>query len=521
MNSKILALITRSQVTRGQVALLLVAAILLATAMCSGVASIVYERSLVRLSLGETSQAFHQAFLLFVWSCLGFGSCCIGAVIILARRSDALRGLARQDSLTGLQNRATFKETLTRLLQNPGSALEVALMLLDVDRFKEINDTLGHAAGDELLKRIARRLETLPKAGISIARLGGDEFAIIVSARSAYRDATNMAGAIAKLTEEPFYLEGKPIRVNMSIGIASAPMEWCDADALLKHADIALYHAKAAGRGAYRFFNPKMYRELESRRELEDDLRHAVERGELDVYFQPIVDLKSKAVVSCEALARWRHPRHGFVPPMRFIALAEEIDLIQQIGNWIFERACAIAQTWPKDIRVSINLSPYQFDGHGLVAAVARIIGDTGISPHRIELEITETTLLRDNSHVRQVLANLKALGVRIALDDFGTGYSSLSYLHQFPIDKIKIDQSFVRDISSKPEAAAIIESINLLASKLGLVTTAEGVETEDHTILLRELGCNEGQGYYFDKPLPAETCLARLGLTAGAKSAA
>jgi diguanylate cyclase (GGDEF)-like protein len=510
-----------SHFTRDHVALLLVGCVLLATAACSGVLSIVYERSLIQLSFGETSQAFHQAFSLFVWSCIGFGSCCVAAVFLLTRRSEGLRALARQDSLTGLQNRVTFKETLTALLKEPGSALEVALMVLDVDLFKEINDTLGHATGDKLLKGIARRLETLPKAGISISRLGGDEFAIIVSARSAYRDATNMAGAIAKLTEEPFYLEGKPIRVNLSIGIASAPMEWCDADTLLKHADIALHHAKAAGRGTFRFFNPKMYRELESRREFEDDLRHAIERGELDVYFQPIVDLKSKAIVCCEALARWRHPRHGFVPPMRFIALAEEIGLIQQIGNWILERACTIAQTWPRDIRVSINLSPHQFDGHGLVAAMARIISETGISPHRVELEITETTLLRDNSHVRQVLASLKALGVRIALDDFGTGYSSLSYLHQFPIDKIKIDQSFVREISSKPEAAAIIESINLLASKLGLVTTAEGVETEHHTILLRELGCNEGQGYYFDKPLPAETCLARLGLTAEAKSAA
>ena len=471
---------------------------------------------------GAASRSRQWRSILLLIFRVGFASCCAAAIFLLGRSSNKLRAIAQRDSLTGLLNRSTFAETLASQLRDPGSAREIALILLDVDRFKEINDTLGHAAGDELLKEIARRLATLPKAGVNIARLGGDEFAIILAARSAYREATNMANAITKLVDAPFILEERPVKVSISVGVASAPMEWCDADTLLRHADIALYHAKKAGRGSFRFFDPKMYRELQNRRELESDLRHAIERGELDVYFQPIVDLKSNAIVSCEALARWRHPRLGFVPPLRFISLAEDMGLIQEIGSWILRRACTVAQTWPKNIRVSINLSSHQFDGQGLIATMAGIIDETGIAPNRIELEITETTLLRDTDHVLEVLANLKTLGVRIALDDFGTGYSSLSYLHRFPIDKIKIDQSFVREIAVKPEAAAIIESINLLAGKLGLVTTAEGIETEAHTVLLRVLGCDEGQGYYFDRPLTAEACLMRLDAAARlAKSAA
>jgi diguanylate cyclase (GGDEF)-like protein len=472
-------------------------------------------------AVGAAKRAPQWDFVIVLLSRIGFASCSAAAIFLLGRSSNKLRAKAQRDSLTGLLNRLTFSETLASQLRDPGSAHEVALILLDVDRFKEINDTLGHAAGDELLKEIAHRLGSLPKAGVNIARLGGDEFAIILAARSAYREATNMANAITKLADAPFLLDGKPVKVSVSLGVASAPMEWCDADTLLRHADIALYHAKKAGRGAFRFFDPKMYRELQNRRELENDLRHAIERGELDVYFQPIVDLKSNAIVSCEALARWRHPRLGFVSPLRFISLAEDIGFIQELGSWILARACAVAQTWPDSVRVSINLSSHQFDGNSLIATVARVIDETGIAPGRIELEITETTLLRETDHVLEMLASLKKLGVRIALDDFGTGYSSLSYLHRFPIDKIKIDQSFVREIANKPEAAAIIESINLLAGKLGLVTTAEGIETEAHTVLLRVLGCDEGQGYYFDKPLTAEACLARLGGAKLAKTAA
>jgi predicted signal transduction protein with EAL and GGDEF domain len=314
-----------------------------------------------------------------------------------------------------------------------------------------------------------------------------------------------MANAITKLVDAPFILEERPVKVSISVGVASAPMEWCDADTLLRHADIALYHAKKAGRGSFRFFDPKMYRELQNRRELESDLRHAIERGELDVYFQPIVDLKSNAIVSCEALARWRHPRLGFVPPLRFISLAEDMGLIQEIGSWILRRACTVAQTWPKNIRVSINLSSHQFDGQGLIATMAGIIDETGIAPNRIELEITETTLLRDTDHVLEVLANLKTLGVRIALDDFGTGYSTFLHLLRLPVDIVKIDKSFVQTLGSGDDSRSLAAAMVQLAHTLGYETIGEGVENPVQERGLRALGCRFAQGYHLGRPLNLE----------------
>ena len=464
----------------------------------------------VDADIKTSGTAFEQAYGLE--RALGVLSVLLGAGLVASfvRSSRTIHAQARRDVITGLENRLTFTETLSRLIKDPGPGNEVALMLLDIDLFKTINDSLGHSAGDLLLERIARRIEILPRNCGSISRLGGDEFAIVLSARSAYREASNMAATIVELVKEPFDLEGKRVTASMSIGIASASAG-CDAETLLKNADIALYAAKAAGRGTFRFFDAKLDRELRNRRELEEDLRGAIAKDELDLHFQPIVDLRTQAVVGCEALARWRHPRHGFVPPLRFIALAEEIGLIHEIGDWIIERACREARQWPGDVSVSINLSSHQFEGDGLVATVTRVLEETGIAPNRIELEITETVLLRDNEHVRRVLADLKALGVRIAIDDFGTGYSSLSYLQRFPVDRIKIDQSFVREITSTPAAAAIVESIVMLAHRLGLVTTAEGVETEAHAAVLRAIGCDDGQGYHFDKPLTADMCAARL----------
>ncbi len=435
----------------------------------------------------------------------------LGAIVVLMRRNAHANTVARRDVLTGLPNRLTFTETLAVRTADRDSGNEMALMLLDVDLFKNVNDSFGHAAGDALLRAIARRFDDLPRTGTMVSRLGGDEFAILLVGRSAFREASNMAGRIAELLAEPFTLEGKMVPVSMSIGIASTPAGWSDGDTLLKNADLALYAAKTAGRGTFRFFNPRMEQEFKARRDLEDDLRRALAEDRLELHFQPILDLATQRIVSCEALVRWRHPTLGFVPPLRFIGLAEEIGLIATIGDWIIERACATAATWPSDVRVSINLSSHQFDGSHLVDTLTRVLADTGLPAQRIELEITETVLLRDDDHVQRVLEELKGLGASIALDDFGTGYSSLSYLQRFPIDKIKLDQSFVREMSAKPEAAAIVESIGLLARRLGIRTTAEGIETEAHALVLRALGYVEGQGYVFDRPLTTDVILERL----------
>ena len=441
----------------------------------------------------------------------GTGLFASALIAVALHRARALHRFARRDVLTGLQNRLNFAEALAAVLRDPGPANEVALMLLDVDLFKEINDTLGHAAGDLLLKGIAVRLGAITRPGIHISRLGGDEFAILLTAPQAHRAASDMAVQIGNLTEQPFDLGGKPVSVGISIGVALTPLHWCDAETLLKSADIALYAAKAAGRGTCRFFGPKMDRDFRDRRQMEEDLRRAVAEGALDLHFQPLVDLESRAIVGCEALARWDRPHHGFVSPMTFIALAEEIGLIGQIGEWVLRRACAAAKTWPEHVRISINLSPHQFDRDGFVGAVAAVLAETGLTPGRLELEITESLLLRDSDFVLGALADLRAMGVQIALDDFGTGYSSLLYLQRFAIDRIKIDQSFVRNMTRSPNATAIVEAICRLAAKLGVSTTGEGIETEDDAALLRGFGCVEGQGYWFDRPMPLAACTARL----------
>lgn len=436
--------------------------------------------------------------------------CGILLLLVAVRRGWAQHRLARRDSLTGLLNRLSFSETLAGLISEPGPGNEIGLILLDLDLFKNVNDTLGHAAGDLLLKAIAVRLSTLADDDVHVARLGGDEFALVIAARRAHHAAAEKVERIRRLLVEPIDLGSKRVAVSMSIGVAVTPLGWYDAHALLKNADIALYAAKAAGRGRSRSFSSRMDREHRERRQLEDDLRRAAARGQVEVHFQPIVNLRSGRSVSCEALARWNRPDHGFVPPVKFITVAEEIGLIKEIGVSVLRQACAAARGWPEDMRVSVNLSAQQFDDD-LVGVVAAALTAAGLAPARLELEITESMLVRDSASVRRVLDDLREIGVKIALDDFGTGFSSLSYLQRFAIDRIKIDQSFVQNMSCSPESTAIVESICFLARKLGLSTTGEGVETESHASLLRSFGCEEGQGYLFDRPMPLTACTAKL----------
>ena len=454
-----------------------------------------------------------------VWLTQILVMCGLILVVMLIRGNKRVHRLAHRDALTGLPNRLVFKAKLAALASVAGPADTLTVMLLDLDMFKHVNDTFGHAGGDALLQTLARRLECMVTDAVLVARLGGDEFAILLT--SARAEAAAIAEQICRIGSRPFDLDGKSVSTSLSIGIVTAPAEPSDPETLFKHADVALYAAKAAGRATYRFFDPSMEEELRVRRDMEADLRTAIQTGGLDLAFQPIVDLATQRIVSCEALARWQHPTLGMIPPAEFIPLAEDMGLVGRLSEWVMERACATAMSWPGDIRVSVNLSPHQFNGTNLAETIRTILTTTGLRASRLELEITESVLLRDTDHVLQTLSDLKQLGARIALDDFGIGYSSLGYLQRFPIDKIKIDQSFVREITRNPESALIVESIGALANKLGLTTTAEGIETEAHAQLIGAMGYAEGQGYFFDRPLSAADCLARLTAQAMCRTAA
>ena len=464
-------------------------------------------------SVGREQQRQHLRGVYWngLYLTIGLIVCGFILVVMLMRRNRSIYHLAHCDHLTGLPNRLAFQARLADLVRAADGAGRPVVMLLDIDLFKHINDALGHAAGDGLLRVLATRLKQLPGGIESVSRLGGDEFAVLLSSSDPTTVAADIAQRICRIATEPFDLDGKSISTSLSVGIVVAPPGCRDPQVLLKNADVALYAAKSAGRGTYRFFDPRMERDLQERRDLEADLRAAIRDGELELQFQPIVDLSTRAIVNCEALARWRHPRYGLISPSRFIPIAEESGLIAQIGEWVIGSAFAAARSWPASVRVSVNLSPCQFDGTDLLDTVRDALAASGLSADRVELEITESVLMRDNEHVLRILAGLKTLGIRIALDDFGTGYSSLGYLQRFPIDKIKVDQSFVRQMTMKPDCALIVESIGMLARKLGLTTTAEGVETEAHADLIRAMGYAEGQGYYFAMPLATEECGRRL----------
>lgn len=413
-----------------------------------------------------------------------------------------IRFMAHHDELTRLPNRVFFHERMSATLCEQGrSSEQLAVMCLDLDYFKNVNDTLGHPAGDALLKMVAQRLRGCVRESDVVARLGGDEFAILQRGEDQPVQAERLAQRIVDTLCQPYDLNGQRAIVGVSIGIDIATDVNTNPDLMLKNADVALYQAKADGRGTYRFFLPEMGIQIQTRRTMELDLREAMVRQELEVYYQPIFHLAENKVTGFEALLRWQHSTRGMISPAHFIPLAEELGLIVEIGEWVMQQACEEAASWPNGIKVAVNLSPIQFRSENLVLVVERALVQSGLPPHRLELEITETALLQDNEKVLGILHCLRAIGVRIALDDFGTGYSSLSYLRSFPFDKLKIDQSFVREMATRQDCRVIVKSVADLAAQLGITTTAEGVETVEQLADIRQAGCIEVQGYYFDKP--------------------
>ena len=418
---------------------------------------------------------------------------------------ERIRFMAHHDALTSLPNRVLFRIRMEERLRTANQhGARVAILCLDLDNFKNVNDTLGHPVGDALLEAVAGRLHSCMREGDSVARIGGDEFAILAPLSEPGDRAEVLAQRIVKALSEPFDLDGQRAVIGVSIGIALATDREISADVLLKNADMALYRAKSDGRGGYRFFEAEMDAQMQARRAIELDLREAMSRQELEVWYQPIFDIAANRVSGFEALVRWHHPEHGMIPPIQFVPLAEELGLIVPIGEWVLRQACQDAVTWPDDLKVAVNLSPVQFRNSHLVDTVRQTLARTGLASNRLELEITETALLHDNETVLATLHRLRDLGLRTVLDDFGTGYSSLSYLRIFPFDKLKIDQSFVREMATRPDCVAIVNSVASLAHQLGIMTTAEGVETVEQFEQVRRAGCTEAQGYYFDYPRPA-----------------
>ncbi|MEO5699320.1 MAG: EAL domain-containing protein [Casimicrobiaceae bacterium] len=412
--------------------------------------------------------------------------------------------MARHDALTSLPNRMLFREEMERVVAQAGRGEAVAILCIDLDQFKEINDTLGHPAGDQLLVMVADRLRGCVRQSDIIARLGGDEFAVIQRAIGDLEEVANSARRIVAALGEPYQIDGHESVIGASIGIAVAPGDSTDADQLLRNADVALYRAKNDGRRTYRFFEPSMDMRLQARHKLEIELRRALQHDELVVYYQPVVDLRTGSVNGFEALVRWNHPERGIVLPGEFIPFAEEIGLIGAIGDWVLRHACADAARWPAQFRLAVNLSPAQFRQRTILTSLHGALAASGLDPRRLELEITETVLLQDNEATTLTLHALRELGARISLDDFGTGYSSLSYLTRFPFDKIKIDRSFVKDVGLRADCDAIVRAVVTLAASLGMATTAEGVETPRQRAHLRGEGCTEAQGFLFSVPLPA-----------------
>ena len=425
------------------------------------------------------------------------------------RAEEHIRFAAHHDALTKLPNRVLFRIRLDEMIGNLAYRdTGLALLYLDLDRFKHVNDTLGHPIGDALLEAAGRRLLSCLREGDIAARLGGDEFAIAYVSAELPAAAQQLGERIIVALSAPYKLEGHTVNIGTSVGIALAGYGQMDADTLLKNADMALYQAKGKGRGLCCLFEADMERQLLSRLAIEEDLRGAVDRDEFELLYQPLWDLSSNRISGFEALIRWNHPMRGTVSPVQFIQVAEEAGLIRSIGEWVLNRACADAMQLPSDIKVAINLSGAQFDGGDIVEIVATALDSSGLSAGRLELEITETILLKNNDVTLALLFRLHALGLRIALDDFGTGYSSLIYLRTFPFDKIKIDQSFVREMATRADCAAIVSSIVALANKLNITTTAEGIETVEQLNLIRETGCTEAQGYLFSVPRPLQDVL-------------
>jgi diguanylate cyclase (GGDEF)-like protein len=419
--------------------------------------------------------------------------------------------LAHHDALTGLANRVQLREHIEKTLEYVKHGGSASVLCVDLDRFKVVNDTLGHSIGDALLCAVSKRLRDLVRDGDLVSRTGGDEFSIVQSgAELPMQASAALAARIVEALSVPFELGDHSVVIGASVGITIAPDDGNDADQLLKNADLALYQAKEDRRSGFHFFKAEMDVKVRARRILELDLRRAVTVGEFEVFYQPVVNLAEDRINGFEALLRWNHPTRGRVPPDEFIPLAEDTGLIVEIGKWVLRQACAEAKTWPSGLRVAVNVSPVQFRDKTLVAAVVSALAASGLRPEQLELEITETVLMHNNDATMATLHQLQSLGVRISMDDFGTGYSSLSYLRSFPFDRIKIDQTFVRDLTERPDSIAIIRAVVALGNSFGMTTTAEGVETQEQLDKMRAEGCTDVQGYFYSRPVPA-SAIAQL----------
>jgi diguanylate cyclase (GGDEF)-like protein len=425
--------------------------------------------------------------------------------------------MARYDALTGLPNRTYFRDQIDKALgPTRHSGKSCAVLFIDLDQFKQVNDTLGHPCGDQLLCAVADRLRKIVRDTDVVARFGGDEFVVFQSPIKHPKEAATLAKNIVKWLEEPYDIEGHNVVVGASIGIAITPHEAISADHLLKNADMALYRAKSDGRGTWRFFEPDMAAQAQARRNLELDLRAALNNNAFKVFYQPLINLKTRRVSTCEALLRWPHPERGMIPPSEFIPIAEEMGLILDIGRWVLKQACVEATQWPHQVRVAVNLSPMQFRRGDVVADVREALAYSGLESNRLEVEITESVLLQDTPQTRASLRQLHELGVRLSLDDFGTGYSSLSYLHSFPLQKVKIDRSFLEGLGSSDRPVTLLHGVARLSAELGMSVVVEGIETEEQLALVSaEEGIEEAQGYLFSPPIPGRQIRKLLRATA------